>query len=141
MSTTLNQYAPTNGAWVDANGKLTPAAQIWLRDLWMRTGGVSALSPSDLEALIAAAQASADAAQADADSAQGEVDALEIVVAALTEGHVIQDEGVSLTQRDTLDFAGAGVTVTDTGSKTLVTIPGGSGGGNLDDIIALEVLL
>lgn len=41
----------------------------------------------------------------------------------------IQDEGVSLTQRSTLDFVGAGVTAADSGGKTVVTIPGGSGGG------------
>ncbi len=39
-------------------------------------------------------------------------------------GHIIQDEGTPLTQRDTIDFAGAGVTVTDAGGKTVVTIPG-----------------
>lgn len=38
-------------------------------------------------------------------------------------GHTIQDEGVSLTQRTLLDFVGAGVTVTDAGGKTVVTIP------------------
>jgi hypothetical protein len=42
-------------------------------------------------------------------------------------GHVIEDEGTPLTQRTTLNFVGAGVTVTDSGGKTVVTIPGGSG--------------
>ena len=39
----------------------------------------------------------------------------------------IQDEGVALTQRATLNFAGAGVTATDdsANSRTLITIPGG----------------
>jgi hypothetical protein len=37
-------------------------------------------------------------------------------------GHVIEDEGIPLAQRDFLNFVGAGVTVTDTGSKTEVTI-------------------
>lgn len=137
--TTVNQYAPTNGRWTDDHGRLTTAAQIWLRDLWMRTGGLSALTPAELEALIAAAQAAADAAQADATTAQGEVDALELIVAALVEGHLIEDEGVAVAQRSALDFVGAGVTVTDGGTKTIVTIPGG--GGSLDDIIALEALL
>lgn len=40
-------------------------------------------------------------------------------------GHVIEDEGTPLTQRATLNFVGAGVTVTDSGTKTVVTIPGG----------------
>ncbi len=44
-------------------------------------------------------------------------------------GHTIEDEGVALTQRTSLNFTGAGVTATDTGGKTVVTIPGGGGGG------------
>jgi hypothetical protein len=41
-------------------------------------------------------------------------------------GHIIADEGTPLTARATLDFVGAGVTVTDDAgaNKTLVTIPG-----------------
>lgn len=39
----------------------------------------------------------------------------------------IEDEGVSLTQRTTMNFVGAGVTATDAGGKTVVTIPGGGG--------------
>jgi parallel beta-helix repeat protein len=43
----------------------------------------------------------------------------------------VQDEGTARTARTVLDFAGAGVTVTDdsANSRTLVTIPGGGGGG------------
>lgn len=48
----------------------------------------------------------------------------------------VQDEGVDLTRRTTIDFAGAGVTATDTGSKTLVTIPGGGGGSGNPDLSA-----
>jgi hypothetical protein len=49
----------------------------------------------------------------------------------------VQDEGVARTQRGTLNFVGAGVTVTDdaTNLRTLVTIPSGGGGGG-----ALSVL-
>jgi hypothetical protein len=43
--------------------------------------------------------------------------------------NVVQDEGVSLTKRTTIDFTGAGVTCTDTGAKTSCSIPGGSGSG------------
>lgn len=43
-------------------------------------------------------------------------------------GHVIEDEGTPLTQRADLNFVGAGVTATDAGGKTVVTIPGGGGG-------------
>lgn len=43
-----------------------------------------------------------------------------------TAGHTIQDEGVGLTQRSVLNFVGAGVTATDGGTETTVTIPGAS---------------
>lgn len=45
-------------------------------------------------------------------------------------GHIIRDEGTALAQRDILAFLGSGVTVTDDGAggRTVVTIPGGSGG-------------
>ena len=36
----------------------------------------------------------------------------------------VQNEGSDLTQRSTIDFVGAGVTASDNGAKTLVTIPG-----------------
>lgn len=45
-------------------------------------------------------------------------------------GHTIEDEGTALTQRSTLNFTGAGVSVSDSGGKTVVTIAGGGGGGN-----------
>jgi len=40
---------------------------------------------------------------------------------------LIQDEGVSQTQRTTLDFVGAGVTCSDVGGETSCNIPGGGG--------------
>lgn len=40
---------------------------------------------------------------------------------------LVQDEGVDLTKRSTIDFTGAGVTCTDTGAKTQCTIAGGGG--------------
>ena len=43
--------------------------------------------------------------------------------------NVVQDEGVDLTKRTTIDFTGAGVTCTDTGSKTSCDIPSGGSGG------------
>lgn len=39
----------------------------------------------------------------------------------------VQDEGSSLTARSTINFVGGGVTATDDGSKTVVTIPTGTG--------------
>jgi hypothetical protein len=55
-------------------------------------------------------------------------------------GHVIQDEGTPLTAQPNLNFAGAGVTVTNDGanSATLVTIPGAAA---LDaDLVAIAAL-
>jgi len=94
----------------------------WAQGIYDRIGGATGSSNAELAALVAAAQADADAAQIDADAALA-------AVAALTEGHAIEDEGVALTQRATMNFAGSGVTVTDVGGKTLVTIAGGGGGG------------
>jgi len=45
-----------------------------------------------------------------------------------------QDEGVSLPQRNTVNFVGAGVTASDAGGKTVVTIPGGGGSVGTDAI-------
>lgn len=42
--------------------------------------------------------------------------------------NLVQDEGVPLTKRTTIDFTGAGVTCTDTGAETSCSIPGGGGG-------------
>jgi len=44
-------------------------------------------------------------------------------------GHQIQEEGSPLTQRTELNFVGEGVTASDDGEKTVVTIPLGGGGG------------
>ncbi len=42
-------------------------------------------------------------------------------------GHIIEDEGTPVTQRSNLNFTGAGVSVADSGGKTVVTIGGGGG--------------
>ena len=42
--------------------------------------------------------------------------------------NVIQDEGVNLPARTTLNFTGAGVTASDDGARTVVTVPGAAGG-------------
>lgn len=39
----------------------------------------------------------------------------------------IEDEGTPVTQRSTVNFTGAGVSVADTGGKTTVTVSGGGG--------------
>ncbi len=40
----------------------------------------------------------------------------------------VEDEGVPLTQRSTINFVGAGVSAADSGGETVVTIPGGGAG-------------
>jgi len=47
--------------------------------------------------------------------------------------HTIEDEGTPLTARTSLNFTGTGVSVRDTGGKTVVTISGG-GGGAVDSV-------
>lgn len=44
---------------------------------------------------------------------------------ASVDGHLIKDEGVALPQRASIDFVGAGVTVTNEAGGTQVSIPGG----------------
>lgn len=63
--------------------------------------------------------------------AQGRVTALTSAAITGASGYTtVQDEGTGLTARAIIDFAGAGVTATDdaANSRTLVTIPGASGG-------------
>lgn len=43
--------------------------------------------------------------------------------------NVIEDEGLALTKRTTLNFTGAGVSCVDSGGKTSCSIPGGGAGG------------
>jgi hypothetical protein len=53
----------------------------------------------------------------------------ELVTPASGGGYgTVEDEGTPLTQRSTINFTGAGVSVADAGSKTVVTISGGGGG-------------
>lgn len=52
-------------------------------------------------------------------------------------GHTIEDEGTPLTQRSNMNFTGAGVTVTDVGAKTVVTINGGAGAGVTTAVVTL----
>ena len=52
-------------------------------------------------------------------------------------GHVIKDEAVSLPQRSVMAFVGAGVTATDFGGETVVTIPGGGAGAFAKDLVTV----
>jgi len=51
--------------------------------------------------------------------------------------HVIEDEGTPVANQTNMNFTGAGVTVTDAGGKTVVTIPGGAGAGVTTSIVTL----
>lgn len=44
-----------------------------------------------------------------------------------TYNQTVEDEGTPVTQRSSINFTGAGVSVSDVGSKTTVSIPGGAG--------------
>lgn len=71
-----------------------------------------------------------DLTTADPDEPQAiGTDGLPLSVGSGGSGHVIEDEGTPLTTRSNLNFTGAGVTASDSGGKTVVTIPGGGGGG------------
>lgn len=51
--TTMQAFTPTPHDWVvPGTGKLTTAASIFLRDLWYRAGGASALTNVQLEELM-----------------------------------------------------------------------------------------
>lgn len=51
--------------------------------------------------------------------------------------NTLEDEGTPLTQRTTINFIGAGVTVTDVAGETQVSIPGGAGAGVTTAIVTL----
>lgn len=96
---------------------------------------VNSVIPDAVEAAAdsaAAAEAAAAAAAADAAAAlavSSGLDARVDVLEAQEPGHTIEDEGTPLTQRGVLNFVGSGVSVADSGGKTVVTISGGGGGG------------
>src|SRR5262245_25528073 len=56
-------------------------------------------------------------------------DATNFTIAATAPGHTIADEGSSLPARTVLNFTGAGVTASDDGTRTNITITGGGGAG------------
>ena len=111
----LSRYIGT--AYVDGQAVNVNVNEVWYRyltqALLQRVGGSEGISTTELQALIAALQA--------------EVDTLQDDLGAVTQGHVIEDEGSAVTQRATINFTGSGVSVADSGGKTVVTI---SGGGN-----------
>jgi hypothetical protein len=52
----------------------------------------------------------------------------------------VENQGTPLTQRSNINFTGAGVTTTDTGGKTVVTINGTSGANNTVQLFAAQPL-
>ena len=63
MANQLPLFSVFRSAWTDADGRLTQSAQIFIRELWLRTGG--ATGEDDTSSLVA----SINAAQADASEA------------------------------------------------------------------------
>lgn len=48
--TAIPQFSASNAPFVEADGRLSFAANVWLRDLWLRVGGANAPSNTDLQA-------------------------------------------------------------------------------------------
>lgn len=118
---TSGQVVVWNGTeWAPAAGSGIPATLLDAK------GDLIVASANDTAARLGVGT---DGQVLTADAAQG----MGVKWAALPGGsaHIVQDEGVALPQRGILNFVGAGVTATDdaTGSKTLVTIPGGTSAG------------
>ena len=98
---TILKFNSPRVPFTDARGNISREWQIFLAGLYERASGADSMTLTELIA----------------------------VVDGIIRGHVIEDEGAPLAQRSIMNFAGAGVTVTDAGGKTVVTIPGGGGGG------------
>lgn len=86
------------------------------------TGGNNATLPQAVASTSAGLLSGTDKAKLDGVAANAEANP------------TIEDEGVALTKRPTLDFQGAGVSVTDdaVNNQTVVTIPGGGGGSAIE---------
>ena len=48
----IPQYSAVNGPFVNADGRLSFAGGVFLRDLWLRTGGAVALTNNDLDSML-----------------------------------------------------------------------------------------
>lgn len=105
-------YPPIELDQVTGKYELTQPWHIWFLDLG-RNLGIEVSDTALLEARLAIAE--------------GDINGLQAAVAALIEGHSIEDEGTPVTQRAVLNFTGAGVSVSDVGGKTTVNIPSGGG--------------
>jgi len=117
--------ALTSGLGADHTVSGLTAGQV-LRATGATTAAFQSIGATDLPNTAVTPSSYGDATHVGAFTVdqQGRITAASDV--AITAGHTIQDEGTPLPAEPNLDFAGAGVTVTDVpgSSKTLVTIPG-----------------
>lgn len=90
-----------------------------------------------IDARVDTAETNIGQLQFDLSDAEGRIATLE----GNPKGHIIENEGTPLTQRNNLNFVGAGVTAADSGGKTVVTIAGGGGGGATATTIEVEINL
>lgn len=60
---------------------------------------------------------------------------------SLSSGGFIASGGAVYSQGKQINFAGAGVVVSESGGVITATIAGGGGGGSLDDVLAVQALL
>jgi hypothetical protein len=118
-------------AAIEAIGPTANATDAALRDRSTHTGTQAAATISDFTETAQDAAAGLLTAGVHTGLTATYVDASNRVDLAVTSGGsgyaTVQDEGTARTARATLNFVGAGVTVTDdaTNSRTVVTIPGG----------------
>jgi len=52
------------------------------------------------------------------------IETINFATPAICPRHIIEDEGTPLTERDTINFTGTGITATDTGTEIEVNVPG-----------------
>lgn len=118
---TGNYAAISGDATLANNGALTLAA-----------GSVSA-AELDEAGVEAALEAVLDLADLQGDLTEDRISDLAHTVDTTK---TIEDEGTPLTTRATMNFTGDGVSLSDAGGKTVVTIPGGGGGSGTEVMTA-----
>lgn len=114
-------------------GTNTGAAMVVGTGASLGTSGSGTIAATTATALAANPTDCSAGQYANAIAANGDLTCAQVAYSQVTGtptifNQTIQDEGSSVTQRSTMNFVGAGVSVADSGGKTTVTISGGGGG-------------